>query len=110
MRKQNVAGSSYRFRSWFAPGGRSLCLLGLAGCLLGAWSSPGHAALREPPPLNRDQVRAGLADRAEQMRMRQERHWQRREGAGRYQMSPSGRPIQRVPREPRPVPPPESLP
>lgn len=71
--------------------------------------SVGFAALREPPPLTRDQVRAGLAERNQQMRLRQERHNQRREGGSRYRVSPSGRPELRVPRDPRPVPPPESV-
>ncbi|GIW46046.1 MAG: hypothetical protein KatS3mg077_3328 [Candidatus Binatia bacterium] len=67
------------------------------------------AALREPPPLTRDQVRAGLAGRREQMRTRQERYYQRREGGARYRVNPSGRPEFRVPRDPLPVPPPEAL-
>ncbi|GBD27270.1 hypothetical protein HRbin30_02616 [bacterium HR30] len=88
---------------------RWACGLGVAA-LFGTMPTAGLAALREPPPLTREQVRAGLAERAEQMRLRQERQIQRREGAPRYRVNSGGRPEIRVPRDPRPVPPPESLP
>lgn len=68
------------------------------------------AALREPPLLNRDQVRAGLSGRLEQMQSRQRRHLERRDRGGRYRMSPGGRPEIRVPRDPMPAPPPAALP
>lgn len=95
-----------RLRRGFA---RGLYKSGVVAVLLAGLATPGIAALREPPPLTRDQVRSGLAERSEQMRIRQERHNRRREGGGRYNVNPSGRPDFRIPRDPRPVPPPEAL-
>ncbi len=110
MRPPKWSQMLYRARvlaKWSAP---ALCGFGVTSALCAAAPTAVTAALREPPPLTREQVRSGLAERAEQMRIRQEKHNQRREVEPRYRVGPRGRPDFRVPRDPRPVPPPDSLP
>lgn len=60
--------------------------------------------------MGREEVRSSVRDRQRSMELRQQRQRERRFEDGRRRIGPSGRSTIRLPRNPVPAPPPESLP
>lgn len=87
-----------------------LSALVLACAIGGPLPASGAVALREPGTMSRDEVRSGIRDRQRGMDLRQQRQRERRFEDGRRRIGPGGRSTIRLPRNPIPAPPPESLP